>query len=47
MKKKFSALTKDIEVQREDLRAMSEKEKDLKKTISDLEAEIQLHKKYC
>ena len=45
MKKKFSALTKDIEVQREDLRAMSDKEKELKKTISDLEAEIQLHKK--
>eukprot|EP00944_MAST-04C_sp_MAST-4C-sp1_P009277 g9277.t1 len=45
MKKKFSALTKDIEVQREDLRAMTEKEEELKSTIADLENEIQLHKK--
>ena len=45
MKKKFSALTKDIEVQREDLRAMAEKEEELKSTISNLEDEIQLHKK--
>jgi cilia- and flagella-associated protein 57 len=45
MKKKFSALTKDIEVQREDLRAMAEKEEELKSAISNLEDEIQLHKK--
>ena len=45
MKKKFSALSKDIEVQREDIKSMEEKEDELIESIKDLEREIQLHKK--
>ena len=45
MKKKFSALSKDIEVQREDIKSMETKEDELVESIKDLEREIQLHKK--
>jgi uncharacterized coiled-coil DUF342 family protein len=45
MKKKFSALSKDIEIQREDIKSMEEKEDELIESIQDLEKEIQLHKK--
>merc|ERR1719359_340746 len=45
MKKKFSALTKDIEDQREEIRSLHEKEKELYENIKGLEKDIQGHKK--
>jgi WD40 repeat protein len=45
MKKKFSALQKDIEDQREEIKALLEKEKELYEQIKSLEKEIQAHKR--
>lgn len=45
MKKKFSALQKDIEDQREEIRSLEEKGKELKENIHGLEKDIQGHKK--
>lgn len=45
MKKKFSALQKDIEVQREEIKTMLEKEQELVVQIRALEREIQAHKR--
>lgn len=45
MKKKFSALNKDIEDQREEIRSLHEKEKELYENIKGLEKDIQGHKK--
>ena len=45
MKKKFSALTKDVEDQKEEIRSLHEKEKELIETIKGLEKDIQGHKK--
>ena len=41
MKKKFSALTKDVEDQKEEIRSLHEKEKELIETIKGLEKDIQ------
>ncbi|KAF4046601.1 putative WD repeat region containing protein [Phytophthora infestans] len=45
MKKKFSALQKDIEDQREEIRSLEEKGKELTENIRGLEKDIQGHKK--
>ncbi|KAK7242357.1 WD-repeat domain [Aureococcus anophagefferens] len=45
MKKKFSALTKDVEDQKEEIRSLHEKEKELIDNIKGLEKDIQGHKK--
>ncbi|KAL7692512.1 putative quinoprotein alcohol dehydrogenase-like superfamily [Plasmopara halstedii] len=45
MKKKFSALQKDIEDQREEIRSLEEKGKELRENIRGLEKDIQGHKK--
>uniref|UniRef100_H3GFR1 Uncharacterized protein n=1 Tax=Phytophthora ramorum TaxID=164328 RepID=H3GFR1_PHYRM len=45
MKKKFSALQKDIEDQREEIRSLEEKGKELAENIRGLEKDIQGHKK--
>jgi WD40 repeat protein len=45
MKKKFSALQKDIEDQKEEIRSLHEKEKELYEQIKGLEKDIQGHKK--
>eukprot|EP00753_Platysulcus_tardus_P007913 PLAT15528.6.p1 GENE.PLAT15528.6~~PLAT15528.6.p1 ORF type:complete len:1283 (+),score=804.90 PLAT15528.6:80-3928(+) len=45
MKKKFSALLKDIDDQREEIKTMKSKERELYETIKGLEKDIQGHKK--
>ncbi|KAJ8609022.1 hypothetical protein CTAYLR_010681 [Chrysophaeum taylorii] len=45
MKKRHSALTKDVEDQKEEIRSLQDKEKELLETIKGLEKDIQGHKK--
>ena len=45
MKKKFSALTKDVEDQKEEIRSLHEKERELVDAIRGLEKDVQGHKK--
>jgi len=45
MKKKFTVLTKDIEDQKEEIKALLEKEKELNEQIKALEREITAHKR--